>query len=60
MEQGIRGRRSRYKGRESRYKGRWRGSGHKGTEIQHQEYVITFNEVMNAIALVDILFCHAL
>ena len=37
-----------YKGRGSGYKGR--GVGVRGGGIQHQEYIMTFNEVLNTIA----------
>ena len=59
---GYKGRRSGYKGRGSGYTGRGsgykgRGSGYKGRGvgvrgggIQHQEYIMTFNEVLNTIA----------
>ena len=60
---GYKGRGSGYKGRESGYTGRGngckgRGSGYKGRGvgvrgggIQHQEYIMTFNEVLNTIVI---------
>ena len=42
------GRGSGYKMRGSVYKGR--GVGVRGGGIQHQEYIMTFNEVLNTIA----------
>ena len=45
---GYKGRGSGYKGRGSGYKGR--GVGVRGGGIQHQEYIMTFNEVLNTIA----------
>ena len=52
---GYKGRGSMYKGKGSGYKGRgsgykWRGVGIRGGGIQHQEYIMTFNEVLNTIA----------
>ena len=59
---GYKGRRIGYKGRESGYTGRGsgykgRGSGYKGRAvgvrgggIQHQEYIMIFNEVLNTLA----------
>ena len=44
----LKGRGSGNKGRGSRYKGR--GVGIRGGGIQHQEYIMTLNEVLNTIA----------
>ena len=52
---GYKGRGSGYKGRGSGYRGR--GVGVRGGGIQHQEYIMTFNEVLNTIGTHTVLSC---